>query len=92
MKSNLYVIRDLVAGETGPIFHSVNDAVASRHYQAMVSKNEPAWQTDFQLEYVGEYCHKTGVIFPTGELRIVIVGENPETKQYYSEDKNAQTL
>ncbi len=91
MKSNLYVIRDLIADETGPIFHSVNDQVAHRHYQAMVAKHDPAWKTDFRLEYVGEYCHKTGVIFPTGKLRTIV--ENAETKDYYNRGvDDAETL
>lgn len=32
MKTNLYVIRDMVAEEVGPIFEAKNDAVAHRNF------------------------------------------------------------
>ncbi len=68
-KSNMYCIYDKVGEESGPVFHSKNDAVAIRHYDLMIQNNEPAWKSDFELAQVGVYDHYTRVITP--EVRII---------------------
>lgn len=49
----LYVIRDKVADDDGPIFEAPNDAVAYRSYVSLMSKVHDA--SDFELRCVGFY-------------------------------------
>ncbi len=75
--SNLYVVFDKIGKESGPLFHAKNDDVAERHFCVLIHNNEPSWQSDFDLRYVGEYCHETCTIFPSGEMRIISPTINP---------------
>ncbi len=84
--SNLYVVFDTIGKESGPLFHAKNDEVARRHFRILIDNNEPSWKSDFELHYVGEYCHETCTIFPTGEKRMVSVILN------LPEENDAQTL
>lgn len=55
---NLYVVRDIVADQSGPVFEAVNDGVAARQYRAIVKDAEnPA---DYQLLCIGRVDRSTG--------------------------------
>ncbi len=84
--SNLYVVFDTIGKESGPLFHAKNDEVARRHFRVLIDNNEPSWQSDFDLRYVGEYCHETCIIFPAGEMRIISPTLN------LPEEVNAKTI
>lgn len=49
---NLYVIRDRVAEDIGPVFQSINDGVALRAYWELIGKLQ-APKEEFQLLQVG---------------------------------------
>ncbi len=52
----LYVVHDVVAGESGPIFEANNDGVALRQYQHMMAK-EGVQEGDFLLINLGSVDH-----------------------------------
>lgn len=56
MKTCLYVIRDQVAEESGPIFEAKNDSVAYRQYVTLIEKSD--YQGDFTLLNIGTYDHE----------------------------------
>lgn len=60
MKTNIYVIRDKVAEESGPIFEAKNDSVAYRQYVSLIEKSDH--QGDFDLLCVGDYDHEEDVL------------------------------
>lgn len=71
MKSNLYVIYDVLAEECGPVFQAVNDKVAARAYYGLVGPLSIAARKDYQLWLVGSIDILTGeVVGSTGVLVI----------------------
>lgn len=64
MKSNLYVIRDKVAEECGPIFQAPNDGVAVRAYRNLTSDANP--KEDYELLFVGTIDSCVGEVYSTG--------------------------
>jgi hypothetical protein len=54
----LYVIRDRLAGESGPIFEAKTDDVALRNYRQVFDKNPVAHPQEFELLAIGEYDHE----------------------------------
>jgi len=71
----IYVIRDLVADESGPLFESKNDAVARRGYRQALEKTRGGLG-EFKLMCIGEYDHDKDLlqafpfpqeVFPTSE-------------------------
>lgn len=61
---NVYVIRDKVAEQCGPVYTAENDGVAARGFrQAMLKVSDPL---DFQLLKVGEFDTFTGKLDPFG--------------------------
>lgn len=68
MKTGLYVINDLIAEISGPIFEARNDGVALRGYLEFQAKNKvPA--DEIELYCVGQIDHETNAVYP--ELRHV---------------------
>lgn len=58
MRRELYVIRDLVACESGPIFEAKNHGVALRQYAQIINQNKGN-PRDFCLLHVGQFNHET---------------------------------
>lgn len=66
MVHKLYSIRDRAAGQFGPVFQAVNDAVASRSMVRLMEKI-PSYDRDaFQLVRLGSFDDETGNISVTG--------------------------
>ncbi|MBA7535562.1 hypothetical protein ES705_27820 [subsurface metagenome] len=60
MKTELYVVYDKVAEESGPIFEARNEGVASRQYAKFINKADaPA---DYLLFRIGSLDHDSSVI------------------------------
>lgn len=57
MKFNLYVIRDCVAEQNGPVFQAVNDAVAMRGYNEEMRKSP--YPSDFELIRIASMDNET---------------------------------
>ena len=55
MKISLYVIKDQVLEQSGPIYEAKNDGIALRNFLNVMKQNEFA--TDFELYCVGWYDH-----------------------------------
>ena len=70
MKMNLYVIRDLVADECGPVFEANNDAVAVRNFKNLLQK-DGVYPEDYELLLVGNINRKIGEVY--GEQAPVLV-------------------
>lgn len=64
MKRNLYVIKDLVAEESGPIFEAVNDGIAHRRFKALMAEQTHEWfvESDYQLLQIGEINKITNLV------------------------------
>ena len=60
MEMHLYVIRDKVAEECGPVFAAVNDGIACRQYRQLLSGCPDIM--DYQLQKVGDYDTVTGEV------------------------------
>jgi len=52
----LYVIRDLVAEESGPVFEAKNDQVARRGFRQALERGKGGY-AEFKLMCIGEYDH-----------------------------------
>lgn len=64
----LYVIKDTVADEFGPVFEAKNDEVATRSFKALISK--AIQPSDFVLFFAG-VKGENGVIQALEELMVV---------------------
>ena len=66
MEKYLYAVKDLVAGEFGPIFIENNDASALRMCQEMFRKNDTMriHASDYAIYRLGLWDVTTGVITP----------------------------
>lgn len=53
---NLYVIVDVEAEQSGPIFEARNDAVALRMFAKFLQENKQ-FEAPFEIWYVGEIDH-----------------------------------
>jgi len=71
----MYVIRDLVAEESGPIFESKNDQVARRSFRQALEHSKGGIN-EYRLMCIGEYDHDNELIqafpypqevFPNGQ-------------------------
>lgn len=62
MQYNLYVVKDKLAGEAGPPFTAVNDAVARRNFSQM--NIPPAFADEYELLCIGTYDSKEIFIVP----------------------------
>lgn len=60
-ESNMYVIRDSVAQESGPIFEAKNDGIALRNFRQFLAKLETA-ADEQHLIHVGMIDHESDVI------------------------------
>lgn len=56
MIMQVYVIRDLLAESSGPIFEAVNDEVALRQFNKIVKDNDIG--DDLELVFVGTFDHE----------------------------------
>jgi len=59
----LYVIRDLVAEESGPVFEAKNDLVARRGFRVALEKTRGGLN-EFRLMCIGEYDHDKDFLSP----------------------------
>lgn len=57
----IYVIKDKVAEESGPIFEAKNDAVAQRKFRAVLAETSLA-QHDFALLRVASIDHDNDIV------------------------------
>lgn len=73
MKTNLYVVYDRVAEESGPVFEAKNDGVALRRFSMLMQENSSKGliPEDFRLLKVGEIDHSTSLVIPTDIPEIV---------------------
>lgn len=64
----LYVIRDLVAEESGPVFEAKNDEVARRGFRQIMERQKTS-SIEFKLICLGEIDHEKDAIqaFPFGQ-------------------------
>lgn len=67
MKSNIYVIYDRVAEESGPIYEAKNDGVALRKYQATIVQNNMI-PGDFKLLKLASIDHETNIVSVFAEI------------------------
>jgi hypothetical protein len=78
MKTNLYVIYDRVAEESGPIFEAKNDLVADRNFKKLLSEHKTELSNDFKLLRIGTFDHETngvqGELIPV-EVEFLILNE-----------------
>lgn len=56
---NLYVIHDLLAEESGPIFESKNDATALRQFKRVFEDRPDSDRSSFKLLRLGTIDHTT---------------------------------
>lgn len=61
-KMNMYVVHDLVAEESGPIFEAKNDLVAMRNVKQMFQDVDSNYIKDYKLICVGRLDHTTNKI------------------------------
>ncbi len=67
----MYVVFDVVAGESGPVFEANNDGTAMRQYQHMMAK-EGVQEGDYELWCVGSLNHvDSGVDVAHAPRRVV---------------------
>jgi len=59
----LYVIRDLVAEESGPIFEAKNDQVARRGFRQALERSRGG-AGEFKLMCIAEYDHDKDLLQP----------------------------
>lgn len=57
MRTEMYVVYDKIAQESGQLFHAKNDAVAARSYAKQLRQQERP--EDFQLLKIGSFDHDT---------------------------------
>jgi hypothetical protein len=63
MNTKLYVVHDLVAQESGPVFEAKNDEVAMRKFRKMITdQNNVIQPSDYQLLSLGEMDHETNIV------------------------------
>jgi len=68
---NLYVVYDRIAEESGNVFGAINDGVALRNFNNLLSKTPPAQQPEYRLYKVGTYNPRTMeliTIYPVEEI------------------------
>ena len=73
MKTEIYVIYDKVAQESGPIFEAKNEAVAQRQFVRVVGQAPDP--DDFRLLRIGVMEHDTSVVtleVPPVEVPVVV--------------------
>lgn len=75
----LYVIYDVVAEESGPIFQAKNDGIALRNYQTMLIQQKVNPQ-DYSLWYIGDYNSESMRVEPQKpeEVIVSVNMEDPE--------------
>lgn len=74
MKSELYVVKDNVAQESGPIFHAKNLPVAQRMFLDLIK--DATTPDDYSLYYLGTFDHDT--------MTIVLDGSTTTPTQFIS--------
>lgn len=74
MKMKLYVIRDKVAEESGPVFEAKNDGVAWRKYQELLSQSQ--FSGDYELRYIGSVDHDGDYVTGTNHPEVVEISLN----------------
>jgi len=69
MLMRLYVVRDQLAEESGPIFEAKNDLVAQRNFKQYMEKSKANF-ADFKLYVLGEIEHENDyvVIYPVAHV------------------------
>lgn len=79
MQTNLYVIYDKVAEESGPVYQAVNDGVAVRQFKSTIEKIPSSLRDEYQLVCIGMYDSKTlkGSLTPA---RVIDVVFSPDGK------------
>lgn len=81
MKRFLYVIRDKVAAESGPIFEAKNDGLALRQYSYLMANQKGASPGDFELRCLGTIDHETDAIEHYGLAPQVVVASLDTDKE-----------
>lgn len=61
----IYSIRDSVADESGPLIIAPNDGVALRYLRQVLKDLPPGADTEFDLQYVGDWDNESGLIVST---------------------------
>lgn len=68
MKLGIYVIKDKIANECGPIFEANNDGVAYRNFQRTIINNKDVNPDDYMLLKLGVCDHVKCNIVPNDNL------------------------
>lgn len=82
----LFTVKDILAGECGPVFMAVNHMVALRKFKNLLSK-ENIDPKEFKLMFVGEMNTESGFINTVGTPRVVELGEEEVAKMIDMEKK-----
>lgn len=77
---NQYTIFDKVSGVYGMPFAQTNDATAIRYFNHLISRNEMAEPSDYDLFFVGTFNQQTGEFLSSG-LRFVAHGAEVNTNE-----------
>lgn len=80
--TNLYTVYDILAEKYGPVFESVNDAVATRQFRNMLKDMPDISKEDFQLVKLGYFDRQESKIVPDDEIKILMTKEGNEYGKY----------
>lgn len=75
MKTNIYVIYDVVAGSVQQMFMSVNDALACRNFDYVSKQNPLTPATDLELYCVGSINLENGKVTALDDKQFIRRGE-----------------
>lgn len=75
MNYQLYLIYDKIAEQYGAPFVSLNDATATRSFNAQIVSNSLAEPSDFELYNCGIFSTDNGSIVPCTPLRFICKGK-----------------
>lgn len=92
MKTFMYVIRDNVAEDCGPIFTAKTDGVAIRNYENYINKDVTVHKEDYDLLRVGSYdseqplvkAHLEPIVIVDGADKLHQEKEKPKLKEVKS--------
>ena len=73
MKTELYVVRDNLAEESGPIYHAKNLAIAQRMFFELIK--DSINPEDYSLYYIGSFDHDTMELLLDGSKKPIVIFE-----------------
>lgn len=79
----VYVIYDKAAGESGPMFQAVNDAIALRSTEHALKNVPPHLLPEYQLIKIADYNPKTLEIFSLPAIEIDFTAHFRHAQTFY---------